>query len=257
MQYNLLIKRKASVYNIFGVSEEQVKKIARYYLTGQPNITLSGKKYFLSEILEVKIFTYGLEVPLSESGKYYLGNVHYRRKKVEGGFYLPSSTLAKMGKNVTKNFVGDSEYGQELDRTNKGQIGSAEFVSEKRLRDLRILSDDRFDVKRLIRLCEELNSNYANQNYLSIGMISRTIINHIPPIFGFTSFDQIASNYGGPKENKSFKNNMKHLNESLKNIADSFLHQTIRKKEDLPTEIQIDFRADIDVLLGEIIRILK
>ena len=86
-------------------------------------------------------------------------------------------------------------------------------------------------------------------------MIGRTILHHVPPIFGLKCFDEIANNYGGPKDHKSFKKNMTHLNESLKNIADSYLHLQIRKKEVLPTENQIDFKQDMDVLLGEIIRI--
>ena len=47
------------------------------------------------------------------------------------------------------------------------------------------------------------------------------------------------------------------LNEPLKNIANGFLHQTIRKKETLPTETQVDFRQDFDVLFEEIVRLLK
>ena len=88
-------------------------------------------------------------------------------------------------------------------------------------------------------------------------MIGRTILHHIPPIFNLPSFDEVTNNYGGPKENKSFKKNMSHLNESLKNIADGFLHTQIRKTETLPNETQIDYRQDLDSLLGEIARISK
>ena len=104
---------------------------------------------------------------------------------------------------------------------------------------------------------EELNFNFSKGNYLSVGMIGRTILHHVPPVFGFKNFDEVASNYGGAQENRSFKKNMQHLNNSLKNIADSYLHTQIRKAENLPTENQIDFRQDIDLLLSELIRISK
>ena len=50
---------------------------------------------------------------------------------------------------------------------------------------------------------------------------------------------------------------MKHLNNSLKNIANSYLHIQIREKEILPTEKQVNFSPDLDLLLSEIVRILQ
>jgi hypothetical protein len=50
---------------------------------------------------------------------------------------------------------------------------------------------------------------------------------------------------------------MKHLNGSLRSIADAYLHIQIRESETLPKDQQIDFRADLDVLLSEIVRKLK
>lgn len=84
-------------------------------------------------------------------------------------------------------------------------------------------------------------------------MLCRAIIDHIPPIFNVNTFNEVANNYGS----KSFKRNMLNLNNSLRNIADSYLHQTIRKKETLPNKTQIDFKNDLDVLLAEIIRFLS
>jgi len=46
---------------------------------------------------------------------------------------------------------------------------------------------------------------------------------------------------------------MKNLENSLRNIADIHLHQQIKKKETLPNFNQINFMADIDLLLSEII----
>lgn len=127
------------------------------------------------------------------------------------------------------------------------------YIDTHRLNELRDINSEDFDLTKLIRLCEELNSNFVNGNYLSIAMLTRTIIHHIPPIFGFSNFEQVASQYPG----KSFKQNMQHLKDSLKPIADRHLHSQIRKSESLPTKTQVDFRNDLDVLLEEIVRVLK
>lgn len=50
---------------------------------------------------------------------------------------------------------------------------------------------------------------------------------------------------------------MQHLYGSMKNIADALLHVQIRKSETLPNETQVDFRADLDALLGEFVRLLQ
>ncbi len=86
-------------------------------------------------------------------------------------------------------------------------------------------------------------------------MLLRTILNHVPPVLGFNTFAEVASNYGGPKSNRSFKDNMHRLEKSLRSIADIHLHSSIRSREDLPTAVQVDFAADLDLLLGEVIRV--
>jgi len=79
-------------------------------------------------------------------------------------------------------------------------------------------------------------------------------LDHVPPIFKVATFEQVASNYGGPK---SFRDHMGHLQHSARKIADTHLHVPIRAKETLPTRTQVNFAADIDVLLGEIVRTLR
>ena len=61
-----------------------------------------------------------------------------------------------------------------------------------------------------------------------------------------------VSNYGAA--GTSFKKSMEHLQKTLRNIADSHLHQNIRRKKSLPTETQVDFRIALDQLLSKVIR---
>jgi hypothetical protein len=128
------------------------------------------------------------------------------------------------------------------------------YVADERLSQLKQLSVPRFDVTRLIRSCEEINSAYISKSYMSVVMLARAIVDHVPPIFGMRSFAEVANNFGGPK---SFQQSMQHLEGSLRRVADAHLHVQIRDKEVLPEFPQVDFRSAIDVLLAEIIRQLK
>lgn len=124
------------------------------------------------------------------------------------------------------------------------------FIHPDRIQELEQLDHDDFDFRKLVQLCRELTDNYDNGNYLSVTMLGRSIMNHVPPIFGFTTFNEVASNHG----KQSFKKSMSNLNASLKNIADSYLHDPIRKRETLPNATQVNFSQDMDVLLAEVVR---
>jgi len=127
------------------------------------------------------------------------------------------------------------------------------FVDEVRIEELQRINSHLFDLSKLIQLCYELNSCYKNDCYLAVTMLARTVLNHVPPIFGYKTFDEVANNYQGG----SFKKSMSHLQNSLRNIADAYLHLPIREKETLPNKTQVNFANDLDVLLAEIVRVLK
>jgi hypothetical protein len=128
------------------------------------------------------------------------------------------------------------------------------FVDETRLEELRQLKGTSYDLKRLIAMCEELNRCAANDCLHATVMLTRAIIDHVPPIFGVQNFDQVANNYSGAK---SFKESMQHLTTSARRIANGHLHIQIRSKEVLPTAIQVNFSRELDVLLAEVVRILS
>jgi hypothetical protein len=131
---------------------------------------------------------------------------------------------------------------------------STSYVSLARLEELKGFKLDEFDLLKLIQLCIELNSAISQKSPISIALLLRAIIDHVPPLFGKKTFTEVANNYSA---GKSFSDSMKHLDKSLRNVADAHIHVQIRQKEVLPTFTQVDFRSDLDVLLGEIIRVLK
>ncbi len=129
------------------------------------------------------------------------------------------------------------------------------FVNPDRIEELRKAKYTDFDLARLVRLCEEINICYAQQAYFGVLMLTRAIMDHIPPLFKGGNFDFLLNNYGGSKQ-RSFKDSMSKLDGARK-IADSFLHSHIRVKEPLPNEQQVHFIAHLDHLLVEIISIAE
>lgn len=128
-----------------------------------------------------------------------------------------------------------------------------DFIDVERLVELESLKHSQFDLTKLIQYCKELNMAYKCGNFLTVPLIGRAILDHVPPIFGQLNFESVCSQHG----NKSFKQHMTHLEKSLRKIADGFLHTQIRKREILPTRTQVDFSQDFDALIGEILRLLK
>ncbi len=254
MTYNLLFQTSMGSFNLMKLDERKLPIVLDYYGNGKDKFTISGQTYHGKNLQNFKVFTCEKEVDLNAFEKYCRQNYLIEKNLI--GFYYPVDTLLLLGKDKTEDFIGDNPYGYKKQVAVTKQDNGF-FVNPKRIDELKNLTNNKFDFSKLLRLCEEINDAFGGKNYLSVGMIGRTILHHIPPIFNFASFDEVANNYGGPKENKSFKKNMSHLNESLKNIADGFLHTQIRKTETLPNETQIDFRQDLDSLLGEIVRISK
>ncbi|MDD4910507.1 MAG: hypothetical protein PHR44_07530 [Candidatus Omnitrophica bacterium] len=136
---------------------------------------------------------------------------------------------------------------------NKCKLG-VKFVNEDRIKELQSINSKEFDLSKLIKFCEELNMAFENEAYFSVILLTRAIIDHVPPLLNVKNFTEVANNYNGTK---SFKESMLHLENSSRKIADSCLHSQVRKREVLPTVTQVDFSNDLDVLLSEVCRILK
>jgi hypothetical protein len=86
-------------------------------------------------------------------------------------------------------------------------------------------------------------------------MLTRGLLDHVPPLFGLPTFTQVANNYSGG--GRSFKDTMQHLEGAARKVSDGHLHTPIRKSETLPTLQQVYCSPQIDVLLSEIVRIMK
>lgn len=128
------------------------------------------------------------------------------------------------------------------------------YVDSQRLNELASLESPKFDLTKLVALLRELDACHQNRCYFAVAALVRTILDHVPPIFSCGGFAEVANNY---QAGKSFKESMAHLEGSARKIADQHLHAKVRSSEVLPTIVQVDFSNDLDVLLAEIVRVLK
>jgi hypothetical protein len=119
------------------------------------------------------------------------------------------------------------------------------------LQELRDVRCD-FDLTRLIRLCEELNITWREGAYFATGMLVRAVLDHVPPMFGRGSFDEVANNVSA----KSFKAVALKLGQQRK-IIDALLHTHASAVEQLPTDVQVDVTNALDLLLGEVLRAVR
>ncbi len=142
--------------------------------------------------------------------------------------------------------TSDTAY---LDRINS----NISFIDTDVLDGLRKAESRRFDLRKLIRFCDELNDAYGRGNYLSCALLIRAIMNHVPPIFGQSTFTQVVSNSG-----RSMKAVLGRLEDGLRDVADLHTHLTIRKHEALPTRHQIEpYKPSFELLLQEIISVVS
>lgn len=150
--------------------------------------------------------------------------------------------------------IAQNEAKQSGRKEIKLQTVSRAYVDPDRINELKALPNPKFDLAKVIRLCEEINVCFAGECYMAIIVLTRGLLDHVPPIFNCKTFSEVANNYSGTR---SFREAMQHLDTSSRKIADHYLHGQIRAAESLPNVTQIDFSNDIDFLLAEVARLLK
>lgn len=247
-RFNLYLEVNNGSFNLFDLDRSQASKVATAYKKGLSSVTLNHKTYYFKDIHQIAFFT---NVQRTSSSKI---EAYLQREYGQdfGDITLDAIGLVDFGKDVTLHFLADEAYGYEKKLEPSAHL-LTEYIHTSRINELKSIKNLNYDITKLVRICEELNNNYRMGNFISIILLSRAIINHVPPLFGnFATFDQVIGQYG----NKSFKNNMKALNESLRSTADNYNHQLIRHKEPLPTLQQVDYRANLDTLLSEILVVL-
>jgi len=229
-------------------NEDIIKKITAAYKENKEYIFIEGEKFFTGELREIQIYEFNH--PHFRSGKELYETCKKEDLLGKGYFsdpYVPKSVLEKIGNLVTEKFINDEEL-ELIETTSKNE----DYISKKRIKELETIKNKNYDLNRLIAILKEINICHNNKLKFAIPPLVRSIIDQVPSIFGKANFSEVCGAYGS----KSFKDSMTILDKNSRKIADSYLHTQIRIKESaLPTDTQINFKSELDVLLQEIVRI--
>lgn len=89
--------------------------------------------------------------------------------------------------------------------------------------------NDVYNYKKLTSILEELNDNYSKGNAYASSMLIRTILDHTPPLYGYSTFNEVVNN---KKWGKSDQKHFKKLYD-FRIVAEDALHRPITDIEDL------------------------
>lgn len=103
------------------------------------------------------------------------------------------------------------------------------------------------NLDKLLQLLTELDESYAANHPYSCHALLRAVIDHVPPILGFQTFEQAASSYKWTKTDKKY---MQRLLD-FKAQADDVMHRHISKRPDVITMHDVPYRAYLNALLAE------
>jgi len=62
------------------------------------------------------------------------------------------------------------------------------YISLSIIKGLETCKSKKYDLQKLVQICKEINYASSNNSYISIGVLIRAIIDHIPPIFSKNHF---------------------------------------------------------------------
>ena len=131
--------------------------------------------------------------------------------------------------------------------TEQNVAGESGLYIKEEIVDLISKKENGFDYSKLKVLIDELNKSHLNHDVYSSLSLIRTIQNHIPPLFGLNTFEEVASNYSWGTTDKKY---IQILLES-RSISDDTLHRTISNKKDLADMGDIPAKICLNTALQE------
>lgn len=125
-----------------------------------------------------------------------------------------------------------------------------QYVNEALIKELEAKQGHtRLSPDKLSQLLRELNACFRGEHPYACHALLRAIIDHVPPILGCHTFEQIVSNYAWTRTDKKY---MQRLLD-FKVQADDVLHRHIRPSRDVITMHDLPNSGYINALLRECI----
>lgn len=144
-------------------------------------------------------------------------------------------------------------------RTTVGEPAKAEresinYISKQIVESMDIAQQQAmFECSKLSSIIAELNDNCSRNNTYASHALLRTLLDHIPPVFGFKTFAEVANNYRWSQTDKSY---MKRLAQ-FRDQADDALHRMISSRTDVLEFDDMPPRVYVNRLLQECISRLR
>lgn len=141
----------------------------------------------------------------------------------------------------------------EPSETKVASAPQSNYASLELIKKLELLNQKPLFTLKLTSLLDELNVAYANNMVYACHALLRSVLDHVPPIFGSNDFNAVADNYSWGRTDKA---HMKALKD-FRNSADDALHKQIRKT-DVLLELQgIPNHRALNVLLSEAVELIE
>lgn len=168
-----------------------------------------------------------------------LDRIEQRPEHIVAAYHQKDDLTAAI--DYLREATGDPEY-------EGGLANESAFIAPEVLASLRAASPSQFDFTKLIGFCEELDDAYRRGKFLSAILLIRAVMNHVPPVFGHTTFAAVVANAG-----RSVKPMLERLEQEARPIADLHTHILLRKRESLPSRNQVEpYKGSFELLLREV-----
>lgn len=241
--------------DIIGLLRSMTERFQEPTTAAAPDLSSADRAVFKRLMLEAKAM---LAEDLGPLNAFSAPLISMTNLSGYGAFNPPTLEQLQEAIEVVEGGLNHVRRKQNRPAASLGTPQKPPYVAPSRIAELQALKNPKWDTRRLIRMLQELNLAHANGMDMATAMLVRAVTDHVPPIFGKTKFADVAAQHAaGSIEGRSFKGAMSHLTDSMKHIADGVLHVHIRTKETLPSSTQVDFSQSLDVLLGEVVRVLR
>lgn len=128
-----------------------------------------------------------------------------------------------------------------------GTKGRLSYIDSQIIEEIaNSMNPNKYKLDRLVKICEEINSSYKNENYFAVAILIRSILDITPPIFEKNNFAQVVSNVS---MSRSHKKQLETLQNSLRNYADGCVHIQIDNVHAYPNKSNLNFSAELSILL--------
>lgn len=131
MTYNLYIKTQSKYYNIFSIENNDLQIVIDAFNYGKDNFFIGGKKFWLSNLFEIRIFNFKDPDKIQDFIKMLEANGQFKTSL--GSHYYPPEALERGGSEVTREFIkGGFGYLLELkgNKTNQPMTNEIDiFIS--------------------------------------------------------------------------------------------------------------------------------